>query len=279
MIATAPMGRPRRLVVVAGTATEIGKTWVSVELARALVADSWTVAARKPAQSGGPHDSSDADLLAAATGERSLVVCPEHRRYSVPMAPPMAAEALGLEPPTIATLHGEVAASWGGRAADVGLVELAGGVASPAAVDGDGAQLAASLGADAVVLVADAGLGTINAAVLAQMRLSDAGAPAGVVFLNRFDPADDLHRRNAAWLRDRQAMRIVTGIDALAELVVALAPPHCGFCGKSSTDCDRACVRPLDPDHFCVRCGRRLVVSVSPTRHSARCKVHGTHCA
>ena len=83
--------RPHRVVVIAGTATDIGKTWVSVELASRLVADSWAVEARKPAQSGGPDDPSDAALLAVVTGESDLVVCPAHRRYPVPMAPPMAA--------------------------------------------------------------------------------------------------------------------------------------------------------------------------------------------
>ena len=55
------------------------------------------------------------------------------------------------------------------------------------------------------MLVADAGLGTINS-----VRLS-VGALAGprglVVFLNRFDAADDLHRRNRDWLRTREASR------------------------------------------------------------------------
>lgn len=270
--------RPRRLVAVAGTATEIGKTWVSVSLADLVVADHWAVAARKPAQSGAPGDDSDADLLAAATGEPPTTVCPAHRRYSVPMAPPMAAEALGLVPPTVAELVDEVDGSWDARAADVGLVELAGGVASPAAIDGDGADLAAALAPDGAVLVADAGLGTINAVRLSVARLRDVGLES-VVFLNRFDEADDLHRRNRDWLCEHDGFAVFTEIESVAALVLSLAPSFCGFCGQPATECDRSCVGPLDPDHFCVRCGRRLIVSVSPTRHSARCKVHGEHCA
>ena len=137
--------RPFRLVVVAGTGTDIGKTWVGAALAAELRAAGWSVAARKPAQSGEPDEPGDAGVLAAATGEAPLTVCPEHRRYGVPMAPPMAADAFGLAVPSIADLVGEVTVSWGGRAADVGLVELAGGVASPAASDGDGADLAAAI--------------------------------------------------------------------------------------------------------------------------------------
>lgn len=269
--------RPRRVVVVAGTATEIGKTWFSVELASRLVADSWAVEARKPAQSGGPDDPSDAALLAAVTGESDLVVCPAHRRYPVPMAPPMAAEATGSPAPTIDELASEVAGSWGVRAADVGLVELAGGVASPAAIDGDGADLAVAIVPDGVVLVADAGLGTINAVRLSAARLGVVGVPA-IVFLNRYDDTDDLHRRNHRWLVEQDGFLVAVDIDNVAGRVIALAPMCCGYCGRATTECDGGCTRPLDPDRFCVRCGRRLVVRVSPASHSATCKVHGSSC-
>ena len=81
---------PRVTVVIAGTGTEVGKTYVSVLLASGLRSDGWVVAARKPAQSGVPGEVGDADLLAGATGEDPESVCPPHRRYDVPMAPPMA---------------------------------------------------------------------------------------------------------------------------------------------------------------------------------------------
>ncbi len=56
----------------------------------------------------------------------------------------------------------------------MGLVETAGGVRSPLAADGDCLDYCAALDPDVVVLVADAGLGTINA-----VRLTlDALAPA-----------------------------------------------------------------------------------------------------
>ena len=96
-----------------------------------------------------------------------------------------------------------------------------------------------------------------------------------LVVLNRFDADDDLHRRNAAWLAERDGFVVTTLVAGVGEWAIALAPPFCGFCGKPRTVCDRACVLPLDPDHFCVKCGRRLVVTVTPTSHSARCKVHG----
>src|SRR5207248_10256147 len=102
--------RPERLVFVTGTGTEVGKTWVAARLADALRATGRTVAARKPAQSFAPTEagSTDAEVLAAATGEAPETVCPRHRWYEVAMAPPMAADALGRPTIKIADLAAEV---------------------------------------------------------------------------------------------------------------------------------------------------------------------------
>ena len=48
--------RPHRLVVVVGTGTDVGKTWVAARLLIDLRAAGVTVAARKPAQSFDPDD-------------------------------------------------------------------------------------------------------------------------------------------------------------------------------------------------------------------------------
>ena len=139
-------------------------------------------------------------------------MCPPHRWYPLPMAPPMAADALGPAAFTIADLARR-ACDWPARAVDVGLVETAGGVRSPLAADGDTVDLASPRSPPTlVVLVADAGLGTINA-----VRLS-AGALArrhAVVVLNRFDAADDLHRRNRDWLAGRDRFDVVTSVGEL----------------------------------------------------------------
>ena len=209
--------RPERLVLVAGTGTEVGKTWVACRLARALRRRGLIVAARKPAQSYDPADDladTDAALLAHATGDHPAVVCPQHRWYPAAMAPPMAAEALGRPPFTVADLVGELA--WP-PAVGVGLVETAGGVRSPVAADGDTVALAAALHPEHVVLVGDAGLGTINGVRLAAAAL----APWPViVVLNRYDPADDLHARNLEWLAGRDGLDVVTDPDELVAPVV-----------------------------------------------------------
>ena len=65
--------------------------------------------------------------------------------------------------------------------------------------------------------LADAGLGTINAVRLCAAAL--AGRPL-LVLLNRFDPDDDLHRRNAAWLRD-EGLAVHTAAAEVADDLVA----------------------------------------------------------
>ena len=95
------------------------------------------------------------------------------------------------------------------NAVEVGLVETAGGIPSPLAADGDCLALCEALAPDVVVLVADAGLGTINAVRLTLDVLGPLAALA-VVVLNRFDPESDLHRRNLEWLSRRDGRRLLT---------------------------------------------------------------------
>jgi len=214
--------RPARLVLVAGTGTEVGKTWVGAALLGHWRGLGCRVGARKPAQSfeagSGP---TDAEVLGRASGEPPERVCSPHRWYPVPMAPPMAAEVLGRPPFTVAELAAEL--SWE-PGTDVGLVEGAGGVRSPQADDGDLCEVGHAIEPDAVVLVADAGLGTIAAVRHAVDALANVPGRIEVV-LNRFDPGAELHRRNLDWLRRRDGLA-VTAVDGNAMLALArrLAP-------------------------------------------------------
>jgi dethiobiotin synthetase len=218
--------RPRRVVAVVGTGTDVGKTWVAARLLADLRAAGLRVAARKPAQSFEPDDDPttlDAAVLGASSGESAEEVCPAHRWYEVPMAPPMAAEVLGRPPFTIQNLASEL--RWPAEAAeavDVGLVETAGGLRSPLAADGDCLALCEVLDPDLVVLVADAGLGTINAVRLAIDALQAVLAMT-VVVLNRFDSSSDLHVRNRKWLQDRDALTVVTVPGEERELAACIA--------------------------------------------------------
>lgn len=205
------------LAVCAGTATEIGKTWVGAAVLSTLSGAGHTVAARKPVQSFDPTETgpTDADVLAAATGEHPHDVCPAHRWYPAAMAPPMAAAVLERSVFTVADLVDEV--QWPAAEPDVRWLETIGGVRSPIAFDGDCVDITAALEPDVVVLVADASLGTINS-----VRLS-AGALAPwpvLVFLNHYDGNDELHALNRAWLADTDRFAVITDIDDLAARLV-----------------------------------------------------------
>ena len=203
--------RPERLVAVLGTATDVGKTWTTAAVVRALSREGVTAVARKPVQSSEPDDSApDAVVLAGAAGERPDDVCPRHRWYEMALAPPMAAEALGRPPFTVTDLVAELAWPDG---VEVGLVETVGGPRSPVAADGDSADLAAALAPDLYLLVAEAGLGAINAVRLSAAALGPADPPL-VVFLNRF-AGTDTDRRNRKWLSD-EGFEIVTKVANLA---------------------------------------------------------------
>jgi dethiobiotin synthetase len=210
---------PALLVVIAGTGTEVGKTWVGCQLATDLHSRGLRVVARKPVQSFDPADGlTDADRLAEVTGAPATDVCPHHRWYPVAMAPPMAAEHLGLPSFTLVDLVSEL--HWP-SGADVGVVELAGGPGSPLAGDGDGTDLVELLRPDLVVLVTGAGLGILSDVRLAARAL---GAQPLIVHLNRFDPAQELHERNRQWLAERDGMVVTVTPRELAGAVAAFSP-------------------------------------------------------
>ncbi len=204
------------MVAIVGTGTGVGKTWASCALLADARARGARVRGRKPVQSFAmdevagrdpkTHDVTDAHLLAAATDDSPFAVCPPQRWYERAMAPPMASDVLGRAPFGLADLLREL--DWGG-AVDLGLVETVGGVRSPMTHDADSAAYVRALAPDAVVLVADAGLGTINAVRLASDALS--GLPL-TVLLNRYDDTDDLHRRNRAWLAEHDGLAVAVDV-------------------------------------------------------------------
>lgn len=198
-------------IFVTGTGTDIGKTWVLARLITELRGRGRAVHARKPAQSFTTDERgrTDADLLGVAADEAPTAVCATHRWYEIPMAPPMAAAVLGLPPFTIADLVRETLIE------PITFVEGAGGPRSPLAADGDNVDFARAIGASFAVLVADAGLGTINAVELCTAALHGFET---FVMLNRYDPDLDLHRANRDWLH-AAGHRTATTVTDLADLL------------------------------------------------------------
>ncbi len=200
------------VISILGTATEVGKTWMTSHLITELRGRGITVAARKPAQSFSTDElgTTDAEVLGTASAESPTDVCPSHRWYPYPMAPPMAAALLDLPMPTMAELTAETIIP----EARFVFVETAGGLKSPIAIDGDCLQYARRLGPTLHVLCADAGLGTINSIRLAQYCME---GDTMLVFLNRYDEENIVHRCNRDWLCEVNRFDVSITIKQLAD--------------------------------------------------------------
>ncbi|MET9494280.1 dethiobiotin synthase [Streptomyces sp. NPDC006552] len=167
------------VLVVTGTGTEIGKTVTTAAVAAAAVRAGRSVAVLKPAQTGvAPGEPGDADEVVRLAG--GAVTPVELGRYPEPLAPGTAARRAGLAPVRPAQVA--EAAEKLAAAHDLVLVEGAGGLLVH--FDAEGATLADAarlLGAP-VLVVARAGLGTLNSVQLTAEALRARGlAQAGVV--------------------------------------------------------------------------------------------------
>src|SRR5215208_4762417 len=116
---------------ITGTDTDVGKTFVTAALARALVADKQRVGVYKPVASGcalnpcGQAISDDAQALWEAAGRPLTLdaVCPQ--RFLAPLAPPLAAAEEGTAVNENLLMEG--LQPWH-AASDIILVEGAGGL-------------------------------------------------------------------------------------------------------------------------------------------------------
>lgn len=209
------------VVFVAGTGTEVGKTWATAGLARLLKDSGRVVAARKPVQSYDPDEDgpTDAEVLAAATGQTPDAVCPPEYSYPAALAPPIAAHKLARVCPTL----DEMASSCRfATPVDVGLVEGVGGLYSPVASDGHNLDLIESIQPDLVIVVASADLGGIHDTMACTLPLSGFER---AVFLNRFDPRAEVHVLNVRWLR-HTGLAVATSLTGLADLVCTHSSSH-----------------------------------------------------
>ncbi|MFH8467162.1 dethiobiotin synthase [Streptomyces sp. NPDC017991] len=179
------------VLVITGTGTEVGKTVATAAVAAAAVAAGRSVAVLKPAQTGVlPGEPGDAEEVARLAGAVTAV---ELARYPDPLAPGTAARRAGLapvRPERVAEAAGKLAAGH-----DLVLVEGAGGLL--VRFDGEGGTLADAarlLGAP-VVVVASAGLGTLNTTELTGRELRSRGLDLLGVVIGSWPDEPDLASR------------------------------------------------------------------------------------
>ncbi|WP_329617591.1 dethiobiotin synthase [Streptomyces brevispora] len=178
------------VLVVTGTGTEIGKTIVT-----AAVSAAWAgrrVAVLKPAQTGlAPGEPGDAAEVARLAG--SHVTAVELARFPEPLAPATAARRAGLAP--VRPYEIVEAAEKLAAEHDLVLVEGAGGLL--VRFDDDGSTLAdaARLLSAPVLVVAPAGLGTLNSTALTSEALRARGLDCLGVVVGSMPAEPDLAER------------------------------------------------------------------------------------
>jgi len=188
---------------VTATDTAVGKTAVASALAALLRERGRDVGVMKPVasgcrQEGGRWVSDDGLCLAraAAVGDAHELICPVRLRH--PLAPMAAAELEGraIDLSVVWEAAERLAATH-----DCLIVEGIGGIMVPITPDVAVADLAAAFGAP-VLVVARAGLGTINHSLLTVEALRARGLRAAGVLLNACDaaPGGPAHETNPSIL-------------------------------------------------------------------------------
>ncbi|MEU8519058.1 dethiobiotin synthase [Streptomyces sp. NBC_01216] len=206
------------VIVVSGTGTEIGKTIVTAAVAAVATAGGRSVAVLKPAQTGlAPGDRGDADEVVRLGGAVTSV---ELARFPEPLAPATAARRAGMAP--VGPL--EIADAARELAADHDLVLLEGAGGLLVRFDAGGGTLADAarlLGAP-VLVVAPAGLGTLNATALTAEALRARGITQSGVVVGSWPAAPDLAQR--CNLRDLPEAAGAPLLGAVPEGAGALGP-------------------------------------------------------
>ncbi|MFJ3640946.1 dethiobiotin synthase [Streptomyces sp. NPDC090108] len=179
------------VLVISGTGTEIGKTVTTAAVAAAALAAGRSVAVLKAAQTGlRPDERGDADEVARLAG---AVTTAELARYPEPLAPGTAARRAGM-PPVRPHEVAEAAAKLATEH-DLVLVEGAGGLLVRFDPEGGTLADAAALLGAPVLLVAPAGLGTLNSTELTARELRRRKVELAGVVIGSWPGSPDLASR------------------------------------------------------------------------------------
>lgn len=204
-----------RGLFVTATDTGVGKTEVSVALVAGWRARGLDVGGMKPAQSGGGSEAeSDAGRIHAASGggDPPELVCPYS--FAAPLAPAVAAR---LEGRSVSFDHVLGCARELSRRHAAVLVEGSGGLLVPLTETRTYLDLAWALGMP-VLVVARAGLGTVNHTALTCETLRVRGLEVRGVVLNRpTADADPSEPYNAGEIERLTGVRVLASLPHLAD--------------------------------------------------------------
>ncbi|MFE7312544.1 dethiobiotin synthase [Streptomyces sp. NPDC057555] len=179
------------VLFVTGTGTEIGKTMTTAAVAATALRQGRSVAVLKAVQTGvAPDEPGDAAEVERLAGPVTLA---ELARYPEPLAPDTAARRAGrpaVRPHEIAEAAAKLAASH-----DLVLVEGAGGLLVRFDDEGHTLADAARLAGAPVLVVVEAGLGTLNSTALTALALRSHGLDCPGVVIGSWPAEPDLAAR------------------------------------------------------------------------------------
>jgi len=186
----------RPLLLVTGTGTEIGKTFVATALVRAWASGGKRIAGVKPVESGVIGEPEDVAALAKAS--TFALPSPSPYLFAAPVSPHLAARAEGRR------ISLDVIIPWIEAiraAADGTVLELPGGLFSPLTDRDTNADLAASLKPTFSVLVTCDRLGVLHDVQAATRAAAPLGLRFDAIVLSAPTTPDASTGTNAAELR------------------------------------------------------------------------------
>jgi dethiobiotin synthetase len=204
------------IIIVTGTGTAIGKTVTTAAIVVGLRAQDLQVVVAKPTQTGllpgEPGDLHDVCRLAGEVETHEFVRLPD------PLAPDVAARLAGVELPTVAEHAARLAEIAGRDDVDVVLIEGAGGLlvridAHAATIADLGAQLTGVGAKVGYIVVAAAGLGTLNHSALTAEALRSRGLDCLGFVLGSWPDDPDLAMRS-----NLKELASVTGAQLLGRI-------------------------------------------------------------
>jgi dethiobiotin synthetase len=207
-----------RALLITGTDTGVGKTWVGRALGHALARQGRRVVAVKPVEMGcahlAPHEE-DGALLATATGQAE----PREAlyRFDDDVAPAVSADAAGAPIDLDATLLRIESLAEG---ADVLLLEGSGGLLTPFTWEWTIVDVARSVGASALLVGLDR-LGTINLALMTLSALELAGLEVAGMVLTTPEIPDASTGTNAASIGRLSGLDRIVALPRLADPLMA----------------------------------------------------------
>lgn len=201
---------------IAGTGTDIGKTFVTAGIARKAIDTGYKTAVIKPVQTGTDEYPTDVDSIRKLVPD--LYCLPDEIEvpfaYKVPASPHLAAaleeQQIALEDVVAACRNAEVQ-----EGPEVMLFEGAGGLYVPINDHETNLDLIKALGYP-VILVADALLGSINHTMLSVMALRQYGVDtAGIIINNMPTEADVIAEDNVKTIAAHSNLPILGVIERL----------------------------------------------------------------